>query len=182
MLIPTIPNLHEQLLAARFLQESAAQASRILDSFATWVLAGAGVLLGVAHHELAPGAVHVDGRLIFAAAAATVVQKYLGAIVTAGAQGVRVSREALAQHTADLRGQGQPVPQLNLDAYIGYVRAAMLPWHRRLADRWVFEKLERGDLVAGARVAFRIAQIQGLIVLVGTLGLLYELAAVLTGP
>ena len=177
------PHLGEQLLAARLLLESGAKMSRALDAFAGWLLAGSVAFLAfLLAHQLARLDVRsVPGWFFVIAALLTVVQKYLALLVFAFAEGYRTSREAAEAHLAAVRADGRPI-EFDVEAFNACLLAALFPLQRRLA-RPFFDKAARGDLVAGARFAFKAGQIQGLIVLIAALLILCALATCLfAGP
>lgn len=168
-----IKHLDEQLIAAKMLIESAAKMSRVLDTFACWLLAGSAALLALllAHRVLPPETVRRSvGWLFVVAAFGTVVQKYLATIIAGVAEGFRIGRQAFEEHRA------RRSIELDVTALNGYMLDALYPLQRWLIRPFV-DKAAQGDLVAGAQLALVLGQIQGYIVFVDSLLILYVLAA-----
>jgi hypothetical protein len=162
------------LVAAKMLIESAAKMSRVLDTFAGWLLAGSAALLGflLAHQVVSLETVRRSvGWLFVVAAFGTVVQKYLAMIIAGVAEGFRIGCQAVEEHRA------RRSIELDVTALNGYMLDALYPLQRWFIRPFV-DKAAQGELVSGGQLALVLGQIQGYVVFVDSLLILYVLAVV----
>jgi hypothetical protein len=176
-----IEHLNEQLVASRMLMESARRSSKMLDAFSCWLLAGFGALLGflLAHQVIARQAVRESAAIFVAAAAGTVLQKYLAILVTAAAEGAVVGRQTVEEYFAKVRANGG-TPKLDVVVVTEYMRSAIFPTVRWLVVRLTNRALA-GDLVSAAKMAFRGTQLQSYFVVANAALLLWAFVVVVRG-
>ena len=177
----TVAHVDEQLITSSVLMDAAARVSKMLDIFAGWLLAGLAAFLGflLAHQVVAAAAERKSGSIFLAVVVATVLQKYLAIIVAAAAEGSKIGRQAIEDHLTRRRVHGGA---WDLDPVIiaNHMSTALFPVPRRLASS-LMDKSLRGDLVAGPRAIFKLCQIQGCIVGIDVLLILWTVGVIVCG-
>jgi hypothetical protein len=175
----SVAHVDEQLITSAVLMEAAARMSKMLDVFAGWLLVGLVALFGflLVHQVLGVATVRQSGCIFVAVVFLTVLQKYLAITVAAAVQASKIGRQAIEDHLMRRRARGG---SWDLDPVIiaNHISAALLfP-----VQRWlVFSLMDRalkGDLVAGPKAIFKIGQIQGCIVGIDVLLILWILGVV----
>ena len=174
----TFAHVDEQLITSTVLMEAAARMSKMLDIFAGWLLAGLGGLLGLLlAHQVAAASMGKGGWIFVAVVFLTALQKYLAITVAAAAEGSKIGRQAIEDHLTRRRTHGG---SMDLDPIIiaNYISAALLfPLQRWLASSFM-DKALKGDLVAAPRVIFKLGQIQGCIVGIDVLLILWTVGVI----
>jgi hypothetical protein len=177
----TVAHVDEQLITSSVLMDAAARMSKMLDRFSVWLLAGLGAFLGylLAHQVIAATLVHQSGCIFVAVVFLTVLQTYLAITVAAAVQASKIGRQAIEDHLTRRRAHGgswdlDPVTIAN------QISAALLfPLQRWLACS-LMDKALKGDLVAGPKAIFKLAQIQGCIVGVDVLLILWAIGVIVS--
>ncbi len=170
----TVAHVDEQLITSSVLMEAAARMSRMLDIFAGWLLAGLAVVLAflLAHQVLEPATMRQSGCIFIAVAFVTALQKYVAITVAAAVDASKIGRHAIEDHLMRRRARGgswdlEPVIIAN------HLSAALLfPAQRWLAFS-IMDKALKGDLVSGPKAIFKLGQIQGCVVSVEVLLILW---------
>jgi hypothetical protein len=151
----------EDILVAEMLLTSAGNASKLVDSFSGWLLAGFGIattlLLGqydtmarhVCAHTIRWTLLLFGLSLVFA-----LVEKYMALLIASAFSGAESSRATLSRHSdIDPNKLGYVLDQMEKSMY--------------QPGRWFvhrsFEKAKVGDVISGPRKYLRLAQIQGLV-------------------
>ena len=160
-----IPELHERVTAGRLLATTAAQISAHLDSFCSWLLIGVGGAYSLVLANLdslqklvSPRSIQISLLLLLIAIVLGVFQRWLAAIVAAGAatgeKAEQIGRELAAQ-------------DINVDFRIVFremERGTYYP--AKWMVRRSFAKAIAGDFAASGRVAAALSQIQSGLALV----------------
>jgi hypothetical protein len=157
-------NSKEQELACALLHKINGRVSPSLDSFSGWLLGGFGAastLLASQYDSLVkhvePQAIRCLLTLFLLSLVVGVVEKYLSVIVSLSSQGsdigIEVAQKALSDSAA-----------FNLENVLLAVEKSVFP-PMRWAVHHSFEKAKKGDWISLARNMTRVAQIQGLLVL-----------------
>lgn len=175
----TVAHVDEQLITSSVLMDAAAGMSKMLDVFAGWLLGGMGAFLGflLAHQVMAPAAVRQSGYIFVAVVFVTALQKYLAITVAAAVEASKLGRHAIEEHLTRRRAHGG---SWDLDPVIiaNYISAALLfPIQRRLASS-LMDRALKGDLVAGPKAIFKLGQIQGCIVGIDVLLILWTVGII----
>jgi hypothetical protein len=174
----TVAHVDEQLITSSVLMDAATRMSKMLDIFAGWLLAGLGVFQGflLAHQVVAAAAARKSGWIFVAVVFVTVAQKYLAIIVAAAAEGSKIGRQAIEDHLTRRRVHGG---SWDLDPVIiaNYLSAALFPIQRWLTSS-LMDKALKGDLVAGPRAIFKLGQIQGYVVVIEVLLILWTVGVI----
>ncbi|HEX5759324.1 MAG TPA: hypothetical protein VF121_09030 [Thermoanaerobaculia bacterium] len=159
-----IEHLQEKVFAGNLLAAGAGQAAKVIDSFVSWLVAGAGgavVFLVANLGDLAPyvsvESVRRAGILFVVAASLTVIEKYLASLVSGATETYARAGSLGRQLAAD-------EVEVDFSVVLREVEAATLPPMRWFVSR-SFAKVRKGDLAAAARNYARCAQIQGLLAL-----------------
>jgi hypothetical protein len=159
-----IPYLQEKVLAGSLLTSGAGKAASVIDSFVSWLLAGAGGALALLIGSLDDLAKYVPlanvksaAILFLVAACLTVVEKYLTSIIVGAAE--------TSAHAAEV-GRRLADDEIEIDFTVVFreLEAATLPPMRWFVGR-SFAKAQRGDFAASGRNFARCAQIQGVLAL-----------------
>jgi hypothetical protein len=175
----TVAHVDEQLITSSVLMDAAARMSKMLDIFAGWLLAGLGLFLVLllAHQVMAPAIARQSGCIFVAVIFVTVLQKYLAVTVAAAVEASKIGRQAIEDHLMRRRARGGA---WDLDPVIiaNYISAALLfPIQRWLAFS-VMDKALKGDLVSGPKAIFKLGQIQGCIVGIEVLLILWTVGVI----
>ena len=175
----TVGHVDEQLITSSVLMEAAARMSKMLDIFAAWLLGGLGAFLGflLAHQVMAAATVRQSGSIFVVVVFVTVLQKYLAITVAATVEASKIGRQAIEDHLTRRRAHGG---SWDLDPVIiaNYISAALLfPIQRWLASS-LMDKALKGDLVAGPKAIFKLGQIQGCIVGIEVLLILWTVGVI----
>jgi hypothetical protein len=158
--LPKADEIH-QLIVGTMLLAAAGKASRALDTFGTWLLAGFGaaVALLLTNHDtlaLIPSAAsRGEIRLFLFAVVLAVIQKYVAIIVTMADEGSTLGREIVTPHL----GRGA---QIDPDMITSEVLRGLYG-----PQRWIVRKMfakSKGDFAAAPRAFMKMAQVQGLLV------------------
>ncbi len=162
--------IQEKALAAAALSDGAGTASAAIDRFAGWLLTGfgAGVALLLTNRDVQSWIPTSTVRTCLIAFAWSVVlvvaEKFVSIAITGSAESGRVGRELSDKAFERLRAAGVDRPQLDPHIIVDEVKRALLwPGYRLLSG--TFSKVLAGDLAAWARVLTRMAQVQGMLVL-----------------
>jgi hypothetical protein len=120
--------------------------------------------------------VRTSAWLFVAVVFVTVLQKYLAIIIAAACEGSKIGRQAIEGHLTRRRSHGG---SWDLDPVIiaNYISAALFPLQRRLASSFM-DKTLKGDLVAGPKAIFRLGQVQGCIVGIDVLLILWTVGVI----
>jgi hypothetical protein len=171
-----LPDADEQAIAVQILIQTAGRLSRAIDSFVGWVLAGTGAFLGfLVSREIVTLTRHPPMRALYLGVILMVVQKYLAMLVLMAAEGGTIGRQAVVEHGELLRSRGKTF-EMNVPAFLRYFLNGLWRPQRWLVYKFAVKPMLAGDLVAGARLIFGIAQVQTFIAL-GTVFLLLWIAA-----
>ena len=175
----TVGHVDEQLITSSVLMAAAARMSKMLDIFAVWLLAGLGAFLSflLAHQVMAAATVRQSGCIFVAVVFVTILQKYLAITVAAALEASKIGRQAIEDHLTRRRAHGGA---WDLDPVIiaNYISGALLfPIQRWLASS-VMDKALKGDLVAGPKAIFKLGQIQGCIVGIDLLLILWTVGLI----
>lgn len=157
-------HLQEKVLAGSLLTAGAGVAARVIDSFVSWLVAGAGAALALIIgnlSELEPylsiAVIKSVATILLAAVILTVAEKYLASLVVGAAESsaraAEVGRQA-AENGLDLE----------FEVVFEELEAATLPPMRWLVGRSV-GKVKGGDFATSGKNFARCAQWQGLIAL-----------------
>lgn len=154
---------------------SAGNASKALDAFASWLLAGFGaavalLLTNQQVQALVPiSVVRYGSKLFLLAVVIVLVQKYISVIVVSAADGAALGREVVLRFMKEIDSRGGTFaldgPMLAAETLKGMFPPA----------RWVVAKMlakAKGDVGAGARLFMKAVQIQGALVLLEVLAFL----------
>jgi hypothetical protein len=183
--VPSAKNVKEQVIASAMLYETASLASKSLDRFASWLIAGFGgaVALLATNHEarlIVPDhVIRDDVRWFFFAMVACVVQKYLSIVVTGAASGAEAGAKLVTDYIErhpDSAGRDFPF-------IVAQMKQSFI-WILRWLSAGAYNRALAGDVVTSARRMVKLAQWQGLIVLAEVslfLIALYEIVARMPG-
>lgn len=157
-----IQHLQEKILAGSLLTSGAGKAASTIDSFVSWLLAGAGGALALLIGNLADLTPHIPAAtlnraasLFLVAAFLTVVEKYLASVILGAAES--------SAHAAEAGRQlAEKEIELDFSIVLKEFEAATLPPMRWFVGR-SFAKAQRGDFAASGRNFARCAQVQGLL-------------------
>jgi len=167
---PNPRQVQERVIAAALISESAGRASKALDTFASWLLAGFGgaVALLLSSHEplslVSVTTVRAGSKLFICAVLATVIQKYLAIIVASAADGAALGRALVKEHIKERKEQGLN-PMLDTEAVTSEMVKPLF-WPGSWIARKFVIKAHSGDFGAGARATMKLAQIQGVFVMI----------------
>jgi hypothetical protein len=167
-----LPKHHfEQLLATRVLSESAAKVSKMFDDFAVWMLAGFAALFGfaVTQHQISSTNAHQIGYCLLASAFGTAIEKYIAIVIAAGAEGETIGRKAVEEL---IEKNPEDAKRLDLAAFTGYVLGGLYRLPRFFAK--LFSTGAENHATRGQRL-LKIAQVQGIIVMISSGILLWAL-------
>jgi len=172
--------LQEKVLAGSLLTFSAGKAARVIDSFVSWLMGGAGLalalLIGNLEH-LAPymaiATVRHAAKLFLAGASLLVIEKYLASFIVGVAE--------TAAYAADV-GRQLAADQIKIDFSVVFreFEAAVLRPMRWFVGR-SYAKAQRGDFSASGKNLARCAQIQGLLALAVAVLVLWALGLLVCG-
>lgn len=175
-----VPHLQEKVLAGSLLTAGAGKASAALDSFASWLLAGFGAALALVISSDTTVGKYVSeqdlksaGVLFLWAAALTVIEKYLSAIIVGAAETAAQAAEAgrrLADDNVDV----------NFSIVFQELQSAVI-WPARWFVARSQAKVLRGDFASAGRSLLRCAQAQGFLVLVAAVLLLVAVGTLIRG-
>jgi hypothetical protein len=172
-------HVQEIVIAAALISESAGKASKALDKFASWLLAGFGgaVALLLSGRDLRPlvpvGAVRIGSILFLCAVLVTVLQKYLAIVVTSGAEGAALGRALVKEHLKERKELGLQ-SALDPETLTKEMLKALYWPATKIASRFI-ARSKKGDFAAGARAFMKLAQVQGFFVML-ELGLFFSAA------
>jgi len=160
------PDLDEQVIGSNSLIPAGAEASKVLDTFASWLIGGFGATLAFlisskeAHAWMSADALPKAGKVFWIALALTVVQKYLAALLASIAAGQASARKAVEDQRV-LRGEHF---KFEPQAFFAQMRSA-LPGMSVILGGFFVRAVADGDLMVAARWAMRLLYSQGLCVL-----------------
>ena len=158
------------VIAAAMIADVAGRVSGKFDTFATWLLAAFGAALALllsSHDALAmlPLAnVRGLGQLFLWAVVVTVVEKYVAIIVSGGAEASASGRALVLEHLKGRRERGQST-ELDFRIFSDAMMKSLFRPGRWIAARSI-RKVMSGDLTAGSRQQLKLAQVQGMLVLI----------------
>jgi hypothetical protein len=164
--VPSAKNVKEQVIASAMLYQTASLASKSLDTFASWLIAGFGgaVALLATNHEarlILPDHVIRDGvRWFFFAVVASVAQKYLSVVITGAASGAEAGAKLVTDYIErhpDSAGRDFPF-------IVAQMKQSII-WIFRWLSAGAYKRALAGDVVTSARRTVKLAQWQGLIVI-----------------
>lgn len=168
--IDKIKHLQAQVFANSLLTVGAGKSSAVLDSFVSWLLGGFGAALALILSNLDSivpfvpiEAIKRSAAIFMVAVVVGVVEKYLAAVVTGGAESSAAGRE-IGEKAADLELDLSVVFQLS-------ERAALPPMRWFL--RSFLRKAAEGDLTVSGRLFTRLSNIQTFVVLAETFLILW---------
>jgi hypothetical protein len=159
------PELHERVTAGRLLSTTAAQVSKRLDSFCSWLLFGVGGAYTLVfanwaslQNLISAHTLRISLRLLLVAIVIGIFQRWLAAMVAAGS----ATGEKAEQIGRDLAGQG-----VKIDFKVVFremERGMYYPAKWMARNR--FNKAMLGDFAASGRITARISQVQSWLALV----------------
>ena len=175
-----VPHLQEKVLAGSLLTAGAGKASAALDSFASWLLAGFGAALVLVISSDSTIGKYVSeqdlkcaGVLFLWAAALTVIEKYLSALIVGAAETAAQAAEA-GRRLADEN------VEINFSIVFQELQSAVV-WPARWFVTRSQAKVLRGDFASSGRNLLRCAQAQGFLVLVTAVLLLAAVGTLIRG-
>jgi len=154
------PELHERITAGLLLSTTAAQISRHLDSFCSWLLIGVGgsyslIIANLASLQqfVSPRSIRISLLLLLVAILLGVLQRWLAAMVAA------------SEATGDKADQiGKNLAERDIEIDFKIVSQEMQRGTYYPA-KWIvrrsFEKAISGDFAASGRVTAKISQVHG---------------------
>ena len=158
-----IPNIHEKVLVNSLVFEAVGKASRTIDSFSNWLLAGfaAAITFLLGNLESLSGQISSSGvqycaYLFIAALILGILEKILATVIAAASAGAAIGREIGTQN-AERDIELQP------DVFFSEMERTVLRPMRWFVRR-SFAKAKSGDLTAAARSFAATVQVQGLLV------------------
>ena len=166
---------HDSSLAAKILNAMAGSINSQMTAFSSWMVAGFGAMLGllVANIDtvspfIAPAVIGASVKLFLVALVLNVLQRYLAAMV-AGSIAVAKEVELIPlDHEVDL-------------SYIVREIEYATFWPTRILVQWSNRKALSGDLAVSGRLNVRLAQIQGWLVLVQMMVVVFSIVLIANG-
>ena len=172
-------HVQEKVLASGLMIMAAGRSSAVIDSFVSWLIAGAGGAIALVIGNLSGIGPRLDASLVscasviyLVAAGLTVVEKFLASVVMGAAESASQAKDFVR----DLSSEG------NLDMEVvfhEFESATFRPMRWFMSKSFV--KVRNGDFTASARNFARCAQIQALLALVATGLVFWALGLIVLG-
>ncbi|MFC5571579.1 hypothetical protein ACFPN1_16105 [Lysobacter yangpyeongensis] len=171
--------LQEKVLASGLMTMAAGKSSAVIDSFVSWLIAGAGGAIALVIGNLPGIGQHLDVAVVscasiiyLIAAGLTVVEKFLAAVVMGAAESASQAKDFIR----DLPPDG------NLDMEVvfrEFESATFRPMRWFMSKS--FAKVRSGDFTASAKNFARCAQIQAFLALAATGLVFWALGLIISG-
>lgn len=172
-------HVQEKVLASSLMTMAAGKSSAVIDSFVSWLIAGAGGAIALVIGNLSGIGPHLDASLVscasviyLVAAGLTVVEKFLASVVMGAAESASQAKDSVR----DLPPDGH----LDMEVvFREFERATFRPMRWFMSKS--FAKVRSGDFTASARNFARFAQIQAVLALIATALVFWALGLIVFG-
>ena len=163
---------HESGYAAKVLNTMAGSINAQLAAFSSWMVAGFGAVLGLLITNIdtiaafiPPSTIGISVKLFLVAVVLNVLQRYLAALIAGSiAAGREVESISITQ-------------EIDINYIVREIERATF-WPTRILVQWSNRKVLSGDIAVGGRLNVRLAQIQGWLVLIQMVAVVFAISII----